>query len=79
MRTVDTLLLNFIKYPKLKDIRISSTYFNRENSIISKEGGMIGITELESDLRLHLHILTYPSTILPSLFTQVIPSDILSK
>ena len=46
LRTVNTLLSNLMKYPRSKDMRISKTYFNRENSIISKLEDVIGIKEL---------------------------------
>ena len=79
LRAVDNLLSKLIKCPESKKIRISRSYFDRENSIIGKVGGFIGATEPQSDSRLHFHMLTYPSTVSPELLTQVTPSDILSN
>ena len=58
---------------------MSRTHFDRENSALGKVGGIMGVTEPQSDSRLHLHLLTYPSTMSPDLLSRVIPSELLSS
>ena len=73
LRAVDALLNKLIKCPQTKSTRVSSTYFDRKNSVLGKVGGIMGVTEPQSDSRLHLHMLSYSSTISPSLLSRVIP------
>ena len=79
LRTIDTLLVDLIKCPESKDTRVSRSYFDRQNSVLGKVGGVIGVTEPQSDSRLHLHLLTYPSTMSPNLLTEIIASDSLRE
>ena len=79
LRIVDTLLNHLMKCPDSKDSRVSRTYFDRTKSILGKVGGFIGVTESQSDSRLHLHLLSYPSTMIPNLLTQIMPSEVLRR
>ena len=79
LRIVDTLLNHLIKFPDSKDLRVSRIYFHRTNSILGKVGRFIGVTEPQSDSRLHLYLLSYPSTMTPNLLTQIMPSEVLRR
>ena len=79
LRAVDVLLNKLIKCLQTKSTCVSSIYFDRKNSVLGKVSSIIGVIELQSDSRLHLHMLSYSSTMSPSLLSRVIPSDILRE